>query len=178
MDVNTKEVWDLAFPNDDVDTHYWTPILSVNGSAPGIQLTAFGSGLNCDLEGFERRSKVQVLCDTNSTVPTTFSGFVEEGPICTYTMKINHTAGCGTPYVPPPPPASPSCPVDESKVTGAGFGVGALVGTVVTLGAVAGYFYYKRRLGGTQSGGKQWRQLDDDKGVYLAGGQVQTTTDM
>lgn len=154
---NLNDIFDTAFANDNIDYHYWTMIPG------GIQLTAYGSGIYCQTKGNERKTVIQVYCSTNSTIPNTFDGPVVEGPDCTYTMRFNHTSGCG---MPPPPPIAPpkTCSdTDQSKVTAAGFFTGAIVGAVLAVGVQFTYAWYKRRNGGGEtnkgSGSTQWNRL-------------------
>lgn len=168
---NPGTIYDTAFPNDDIASHYWTELN--NGALGGIQLDAYGSGLYCQYEGDERKTVVQIWCDpTIVSVPLTMSGPVVEGPSCTYTMQINHTSGCALPLPPTSPPATspPVCSssTDQTVVTGAGIGVGIVIGCVVT--AVVGIgFIYVKRLGAPPAGttGK-WNKFDDDKAINMS----------
>lgn len=163
-------VYDLAFPNDDVAPHFWTWIPG------GIQLDAFGSGLYCQYEGNERKSIVQVYCNPNVTsAPKNFSNFVVEGPPCTYTMTISHSAGCGGP-IPQTSTVTPvvSSSTDQSTVTGAGIGVGIIIGIALTVAAGATFIWVKRRTRADNftdattdkrgtTGANKWNKFEDDK---------------
>jgi len=170
-------VYDTAFPNDNIFSHYWSVLPG------GISLTAFGSRQYCQYDGNERTTVVQVLCDyTITTVPANFSIPVVEGPVCTYTMVITHISGCGTPIVNTTmAPASTVAPqvlssnsVDQSTVTGAGFGSGLVVGIVLTVAVGVAFVWMKRRGGKTEG---KWNKMDDDKHLNMGTMQGSTARD-
>lgn len=176
--INTQ--YDIAFSNDDVAPHNWTTIPN------GVQLQAYGSGIYCGAEGNERRAVIQILCAPNvTTVPTSFNQTVWESPTCTYNMVIVHQSGCGYPVVPTLPPTSVPCntiadtTTDQSKVTGAGFGVGVVVGSVLTGAIGVALVFLKRRSGGSTSSGAtgKWNQFSDSDGTAVNMGGMGMNTE-
>jgi hypothetical protein len=170
VDNDAYAVYNVAFPNDNISPHFWTVIPG------GIQLDAFGSRLYCESFGNERKGIVQIFCDPSITTPPLFfSSEVMEGPPCSYTMTINHTAGCALPL----PATSNAASVgvsgtDQSTVTSAGFGVGFLVGFIVAVALAIVSIILRRRCFGKPS--NKWSKMDEDKNVNVNMQTTETTT--